>query len=349
MNALPAPEMTSFLRDGLAGLGLKGEPELHQLTGGLNNRVYRVCADGSGPLLLKHYFSAPGDPRNRLATEFEFLRLAWGQGIRCIPEPVAMFAEYRLALFGFVEGRPVSAAGLSKGHVEQALQFFLALNMNPTDRIDSNIGDASDACFSISDHLGSLERRLSRVLEIDGTTDIERDAKEFLKRDILPLWDAIRRDTERLAKERNIEIDQPIPEASRCLSPSDFGFHNALQKPDGTIVFLDFEYAGIDDPAKTVCDFFSQEAVQVPQEHFRWFASAVADAFSLSDADRMRIEQMLPVHRLKWVCMILQEFLPEVLERRMFATARFDRDEHLVCRLGRARELAAGIASIGAR
>ena len=45
-----------------------------------------------------------------------------------------------------------------------------------------------------------------------------------------------------------------FPQRLRVLSPSDFGFHNALRRPDGTIVFVDFEYFGWDDPAKMMAD-----------------------------------------------------------------------------------------------
>jgi len=51
---------------------------------------------------------------------------------------------------------------------------------------------------------------------------------------------------------------QALPADETCLSPSDFGFHNALVDPSGALSFLDFEYAGRDDPAKPVSDFFCQ-------------------------------------------------------------------------------------------
>ena len=38
--------------------------------------------------------------------------------------------------------------------------------------------------------------------------------------------------------------------ADRCVSPSDFGFHNAIVRGSGEICFIDFEYAGWDDSAQ---------------------------------------------------------------------------------------------------
>src|SRR5258708_29751946 len=45
-----------------------------------------------------------------------------------------------------------------------------------------------------------------------------------------------------------------------------FGFHNALLRPSQELCFLDFEYAGHDDPAKMVGDFFSQPAIPEIEE-----------------------------------------------------------------------------------
>ena len=59
-----------------------------------------------------------------------------------------------------------------------------------------------------------------------------------------------------------------------CLSPSDFGFHNALVDDDGQVTFLDFEYAGRDDPAKLVSDFFCQPEIPVPLDYHATFIDA---------------------------------------------------------------------------
>jgi hypothetical protein len=114
-------------------------------------------------------------------------------------------------------------------------------------------------------------------------------------------------------------LDAPLPIAARVLSPSDFGFHNCLATASG-LRFIDFEYAGWDDPAKTVCDFFCQPAVPVPGEHFERFLAAVISA--TGDAGiRGRVALLLPVYELKWCCIMLNEFLPVGDDRRSFARA----------------------------
>ena len=50
-------------------------------------------------------------------------------------------------------------------------------------------------------------------------------------------------------------LNKSLDKEQYCISPSDFGFHNALLKSNGDIKFIDFEYAGFDDPAKITSHF----------------------------------------------------------------------------------------------
>ena len=71
---------------------------------------------------------------------------------------------------------------------------------------------------------------------------------------------------------------------ARCLSPSDFGFHNAIRRASGELCFIDFEYAGQDDPAKMACDFLCQPEVPVPDACRERFLDAALAAEAAADA-----------------------------------------------------------------
>ena len=47
-----------------------------------------------------------------------------------------------------------------------------------------------------------------------------------------------------IARAAEIDPTMTIDPAERCISPSDFGFHNALVDERGIVRFLDFEYSG---------------------------------------------------------------------------------------------------------
>src|SRR5262249_35193975 len=156
--------------------------------------------------------------------------------------------------------------------VDAAADFILAINAGR--RSDS--GPASDACFSISDHLQLVERRLLRLATLDQSAPHAADARRFVFVDLKRAWEAVRGPAVREALALGFHRYRTLDEANCCLSPSDFGFQNALATGDGRLVFLDFEYAGKDDPAKLVLDFFCQPQVPVPLSHLDRFMTRLA-------------------------------------------------------------------------
>ena len=124
---------------------------------------------------------------------------------------------------------------------------------------------------------------------------------------------------------------------SRRLSPSDFGFHNALVGPDGRLVFLDFEYAGWDDPAKLIADFFCQPAVPAPLGECDRFVRTIGGELHDDGACARRLAVLWPVYQIKWVCIILNEFLPIGGARRRFARSGAEAAERKTMQLHKAR------------
>jgi hypothetical protein len=129
------------------------------------------------------------------------------------------------------------------------------------------------------------------------------------------------------------------------LSPSDFGFHNALRGEDGRLAFLDFEYAGWDDPAKLVCDFFFQMAVPAPRQCFDEFARGVAALVPDVAGTLARVELLRPLFGLKWCCIVLNHFSRIDLARRAFAVS--DAPSGKAGQLEKARRLFDGLSRKG--
>jgi hypothetical protein len=326
-SALLQPRQQAALRVLLEGLGLPAEASLTPLAGGANNRVFRVDADGA-PVLLKAYFRHPQDPRDRLGVEFAFCRFAWDNGVQVPPRPLAADADANLALYEFIEGEPVRRGQVSVPEVRATLDFYRALNEH-RDRAGS-LPAASEACFSVSEHLQTLERRLGRLSRV---TDDE--ARDFVSDELVPAARIV------LERVRGQLGEAPLAATDRRVSPSDFGFHNALRQTDGRLRFIDFEYAGWDDPAKVVCDFFCQPAVPVPLQCWDEFARGLAADLGDPAAHLARFAALLPVYRLKWCCILLNDFLPEGSARRSFSSGVAVTEEQRAEQLEKARGLLA--------
>ncbi len=307
--------LLALTRDLAARAGMGQPRALSRLAGGKNNQVYRVDTEAKSPLVLKRYFSDPRDQRDRLAAEWNFLTAAWSRGIRCVPEPLACDATAHAALYGFVAGRKLRAAELTAGHIDAAIDFVLAVNARPR----AELAPASEACFSLSEHVATVERRLARLAALDPDVPHVSEALCFVSTRLRPAWDAVKSRLVADAGEAGLGMDDEIPPADCCLSPSDFGFHNALVDDAGRLTFLDFEYAGRDDPAKLVCDFFCQPEVAVPLDCHASFIARLADGLMLDGKGRARCHLLLDAYRIKWACIILNDFLPLGDARRAFA------------------------------
>ena len=290
---------------------------LSRLDGGKNNQVYKVVTDAGDAMVLKHYFSDPRDPRDRLAAEWDFLRHIWSRGVRAVPEPLASDATARAGLYGFVPGRKLLASELTPRHIDAAIDFVLAVNAAP--RIPQ--APASEACFSLADHIATVERRVARLATLDPRAPHVRDAQRLVGEALLPAWGAVKARLTKDARDAGLEIDRALRSEECCLSPSDFGFHNALADETGRVIFLDFEYAGHDDPAKLVSDFFCQPEIPVPLHYHAGFLTRLADGLELGEAGRTRCRILLDAYRVKWSCIILNDFLPVGAARRSFADA----------------------------
>jgi hypothetical protein len=301
-----------------------------RLAGGGNNRVYRVELDDRAAL-LKAYFRHPADPRDRLGTEFAFAHFAWHNGVRRIPQPYAARPDLGLGLYEFVGGRRLAPAEVGADAVDQALAFYQELNSHRDRPEAGQLPAASEACFCLGDHLNCVERRVQRLLRWAPVTDLDRQAAEFVRTELAPFWADLR------ARDKGVGLEAPLPGVARRLSPSDFGFHNALREPSGLLRFLDFEYAGWDDPAKLACDFFCQPAVPVPAGFWGPFLDRLTADLPDPDQHRARMEWLLPVYRVKWVTIRLNDFLAVDGQRRRFARSDQDSEAHRAEQLAQAQ------------
>jgi hypothetical protein len=303
----------------LATAGVVGPFDLYALRGGANNRVFRVETRQSR-FLLKAYFTHPDDRRDRLGAEFSFLRFAWDHGIRSIPQPLGQDVPARLGLMEYLEGCPFRAEEVTESAVLEALAFYRALNRHNDSPGAGWLPLASEACFSLAEHLECVGNRVRRLESIEPEDVIDAEAAAFIRNDLAPAWRDVDHSV-RLAA-RGAGLNEPLGCAFWCLSPSDFGFHNALKRADGCTRFFDFEYAGWDDPARMFCDFFCQPAVPVPFDYLEGFAETVSADSPDPDVTRARIHLLLPVYRIKWCCILLNDFLCGGAARRRFALGR---------------------------
>lgn len=286
----------------LKSIGKIAPLRIASLPGGRNNRVWRVDC-GSESFLLKNYFWSESDPRDRLGQEWAFLDFLQSIGSRKAPAPLAKDPSTRFALLEFIQGNPPQEIG--ETDILDAAHFFA--EMNARRAFAKNLPPVSEACFSIQAHLETTAARIDRLQQIQSTSEDHEQAAIFIRDTLLPLWHDLRKRIEDIPDSARREF---LPTAERCLSPSDFGFHNALRQSDGSLRYVDFEYAGRDDPAKTLIDFTNQPDRLLPENLAALFFEKTIHLFPNPDALHHRLALLTPLYQIKWACICLNAFFP---------------------------------------
>lgn len=320
----PAPTEPNLaaLRDTVAGLLHERVIALERIGGGRNSRVFRVSLADGRIVALKSCFRHPNDPRDRTGVEFAALELMEKHGFRDVPQPLAAHRSEGLALYEYISG--TEPGRIRATDIDALVDFLARLQQLARQPESQRIGPASEACFSIAAMVELLRARRARLDSAQGEVKRLAALQTFLRDEFDPALETLVRWS--CAKLPRGGFTRELPHAARTLSPSDFGFHNAVRRRDGGIVWLDFEYFGWDDPAKMIVDFLLHPAKPASAALKRRFAASLLARFADQPTLRRRVEAVFPLFGLKWCLILLNEFLPTDLQRRQFAHAAPDRD-----------------------
>jgi hypothetical protein len=270
--------------------------------------------DAPGKISTQTVFPFPRGFAGRFASEKAFYTHAQNKAPGKVPQVQAWDPEGEAGLFFWVEGRKLTQPEVTGARVQEALEFFAALNRLPLPTL-SDLPSAAEAAWTVCEHLDLVNRRISRLQQISGKDSEAEEARHLVREKVMPAWERIFKTANREWPEKG----RGTHRATACVSPSDFGFHNSLLGGDDRLRFFDFEYAGWDDPAKMAADFFCQPRIPAPASEFPRIAARLAELFPQDAEVAERATSLWPVYRMKWICIMLNEFLPAGKTRRGFS------------------------------
>jgi hypothetical protein len=319
------------LGSGLVGWRVLSATPIHR---GGNNRIF-LRSGNETRAALKFYPLQSEDPRDRLAQEYAALSFLQRHGVEDVPRALACDPARRCAAYEWIDGTRPNAIGAAE--VDALADFFIRLQALRDREGADALPDASAACFSPAMVTGQVGRRLARLREViaPGT-----DVAAFVAGRLAPAADAEADRLRASCAASEVAFAEPLPALLRALSPSDFGFHNALRRPDGRLAFVDFEYFGWDDPAKAIADVMLHPGMMLSQDLAHRYRSRLEAALRPSDARlSFRLDLLFPSMVLLWCLILLNEFLPERWTRRAMAGQRDDREAAQATQLQKARDL----------
>lgn len=289
------------------------------VAGGRNNRVFRV-ETSAGTFAAKQYFA--GGDWDRMAAEKRFMRFCERHAVRRAPRFLAEDRAANLALHEWIPGTALKAGDPTTDNTVTAASFLVELRAASAGPDLDEVPAARDACLCLEDFFRSPRQRLADLamaLENTEATPIIKDAIEFLNARLLPRWREIERAALAKARESGDDLTAPFPEWLCFVSPSDFGFHNALRLPDGDLRFVDFEYAGRDSLVKAIADFICQPSVPPADGSLDAFATVVCGRSGQDSQLSFLLDVAMPLARIKFCCIILNDFKTPDGNRRSFS------------------------------
>jgi hypothetical protein len=277
---------------------------MRKIAGGRNSRVFRVETAGT-VYALKQYPARADDPRDRLGTEAAALELMRKHGIDRIPRLLALDRQRGSALLSWIDGLPMTSVG--EADIEAAAAFLALLHALRASADFPSHHLASEACLSGAEIVRQIETRLARLRMLPAA---ETALHAFLERTFAPALRAIMHRVDTRCAQTGIGLNEALPFADRSLVPSDFGFHNSLRAPDGSLVFLDFEYFGWDDPVKVTADCMLHPGIPLPAPLRRRLRAAAERLYGEDPRFARRLAAYYQLFGLRWVLILLNDFLP---------------------------------------
>jgi len=302
-------------------------------SGGGNNRVYRILT--SEGLVAGKVYGAGLDERDRLGHEFGGLSFLKASGVgKAVPAALACDTAGGCALYEWIEGARPTEHGVAD--IGAVLDLLSGLHEAREAAGASDLPAATEAVLGPSDLVQQIDGRLARLSALGPS---EPALAAFLATELRP-------EAERhLASLRAADTGTRLAAACLTLSPSDFGFHNALRGPDGSLTFIDFEYFGWDDPVKLCADFLWHPAMRLSEEERAAFLAGVTRLYAHDDAFTARLAVCFPVYGIRWILIILNEFVPQLWARRSFAGKGGDWEVAKSDQLDKARAMLAAVRS----
>jgi hypothetical protein len=302
--------------------------EVKSISGGRNSRVYKGYAEAGNEFALKIY---PADTaHDRLRSEYDGMRTIHSKCTPKAPVPIGVNRGLEATVFGWVDGETISKPAFED--IDQAVEFLSSLDQCRHKIEFDNFPCASAACLSGKQIEEQINSRLELLL-----TEQNKSLTLFLNKDFFVAFEQVLERAKAMWPNR--EYDMIINRDQQILSPSDFGFHNALRKKNGSLVFLDFEYFGWDDPVKLMCDFAFHPGMSLSMEMRRYWYQESLKLYG--EGLIPRLNASWPLYGLCWVLILLNEFRGNIWKRRCTAdsTITDSREDLQQLQFERARNL----------
>ena len=306
---------------------------IQKLSTGGNSSVYVASLNNSHNIKLKIY---PIDPHHdRLFSEATISKDVHPLVQQQISRMIANDIDLGIGVYDWIQGTTVTS--VEEVDLLATLNFLNTLNTLKKSNTFVDAPLASAACFSGID----IENQINtRIIQFNLPRTQYPELEAFFKNNFLPTTKNLIH-WAKVNWPKHEDYFKDLPRSEWCLSPSDFGFHNAIRLENGSLVFTDFEYFGWDDPVKLMSDFMYHPGMSLSDKQKNLWLKGALNIYGEDLLERMSVCR--PLYGLIWCLIILNDFRSDVWERRVSASGskRIEKHAILATQLHKAQKLIA--------
>lgn len=261
-----------------------------------NSKNYKLELMNKKKFLVKIYPSLIFDKRERLKNEFKALKFLSLQKKIKTPKVIEINNELNIGIFQYVDGKKIKKP--SNNDLNDIIIFIKNLKLlSEKNRSSRKFNLASEVSTNLSD----LKLEITnRKLLID--KNLKQNKSNKLIFELNNIWKVMQVTKNNLMKKSS--------RVNFILSPSDIGFHNTIKKNE-SLIFLDFEYFGWDDPIKIVSDFIIHPKNNLNYSQIvKWIKNIKRNFNEIRDFDK-RLNLFFPYYLFRWILIIIRK---EIIE-----------------------------------
>jgi hypothetical protein len=218
----------------------------------------------------------------------------------CTPEVIATSASLDVAVYSWLEGEKIDQP--TNTDIESLVGFMLKLKQLSKEIKFNSIAMASESCISSSDLFSQIQKRRHELEQLNLAV-----LNNFLRDSFDPCFNLVR---DFSVDEWPYPVEQPLARSKLTLSPSDFGFHNAVRCSTNVLCFFDFEYFGWDDPVKVIADLQWHPGMNLTSENKAYLTRALLGVYSEDLELPKRLRASWALYGLRWSLILLNVYNP---------------------------------------
>ena len=270
------------------------------IKGGRNNKIIRINLNNKNYIIKQLSQSKNGFLKN--LREFYFLSLLKKKLIKNVPRPYLCCIDNNYSVYEFLSGNKLKK--INDKSIKKTVKFLRNIQIIKKSLIikEKHFLFAVDACKCLNDHLKIVDSKFKKFFFLrKKNKKIPISFIKLLNSTYIKLKSDYKKKYEKI-------LNNKIKSKKLIVSPSDFGFHNILNYKN-KLFFFDFEYSGLDDIKKLICDFVCQPDYQFNNKQIKFTINSFSNIFNLDYSEIIIIYDLIKIYRIKWCLIMLNDYL----------------------------------------